>query len=520
MTLTKQNRKNLLAFTLAVLFIHIVALLTTGQFPFDGFTVLCYGALISVWQSRMYLRIVSRRVRRLFTMLVLQFFLWYFLQMCKYSLFSGLTDLARYIWYAYYIPMTLVPLLSYYISRCIGRADDEPAIGKAMWLLLPAAALILLVFTNDYHRFVFDFPHGIHHGDTDYLHGAGYYMIAAWVIFCILLSLITAVRRSELESAKAYFWLAGIPILLGLFYAVLFLLTDVFILQNGTAVINFQQTYTIIFILYFESLLAVGLIRSNQDYDRIFQTAGTDAIIVDASSNIAYRAGDFDLRLQNQLTGDGEKLFPDGTRLHRNSITGGAVLWTDDVGLLMEMQNRLTDVNEQLREEGEILNAEKEFLEKEASLKIRTKIYDNLSASLSDTVQKIETLLGDTGDPRKRLIYVSVLGAYMKRWGNLTLLSETRKTLSAQELFLSIGESLLYLRQTGLSCAVSCRTEREFETLYLRELYERFERYIEALFAEELFSARLLFQIEERDGLPVLSVCRTANGEEVCYVLE
>ena len=63
-------------------------------------------------------------------------------------------DLARYIWYLYYLPMILLPTL--FLMTCINiERQNKPKRFDERWLLIPASVLILLFLTNDLHYLAF-----------------------------------------------------------------------------------------------------------------------------------------------------------------------------------------------------------------------------------------------------------------------------------------------------------------------------------------------------------------------------
>ena len=83
--------------------------------------------------------------------------LWLFLRTVKYRFFNDDT-VTRYLWYLYYLPMLLIPLLSVFVAASLGKPENYRLPGWTRWLYMPMGALVLLVLTNDVHQCVFSFP--------------------------------------------------------------------------------------------------------------------------------------------------------------------------------------------------------------------------------------------------------------------------------------------------------------------------------------------------------------------------
>ena len=66
-----------------------------------------------------------------------------------------------YLWYLYYVPLIMIPLFSFYSSMCVGEEPDSDPIRRWLWLMIPAVALCILVFTNNSHQWVFRFAERI-----------------------------------------------------------------------------------------------------------------------------------------------------------------------------------------------------------------------------------------------------------------------------------------------------------------------------------------------------------------------
>lgn len=78
---------------------------------------------------------------------------------------------------------------------------------KAALLYIPTLFLFLLVITNDLHELVFTFSaDAAVRTDNNYSYGVGYYIVTAWMFFCVFTMLyVMSKKRRIAESKKLIF---------------------------------------------------------------------------------------------------------------------------------------------------------------------------------------------------------------------------------------------------------------------------------------------------------------------------
>ena len=186
----------------------------------------------------------------------------------------------------YYIPLIYIPLISYFISDCIGVRSRESRVRKKKWMFGVAAGLFLMVFTNNFHEFVFKFEGGIN--EKKYTYGIGYYMVLAWAVILFLLSLYDIISKYMYTKKPYHIFLMLTPLLIILIYCILAVCGLRLVLRNF---ITLPNIFCLCIIWFWETCLQTGLIRSNYNYDRIFEKASVSAEITDERGRIYYRAG-------------------------------------------------------------------------------------------------------------------------------------------------------------------------------------------------------------------------------------
>ena len=92
-----------------------------------------------------------------------------------------------------------------------------------------------------------------------------------------------------------------------------------------------------------------------------------------------------------------------------------------------------------------------------------------------------------------------MLGAYIKRCGNLLLIRESGETAPVSELVKALEESVQNLELTDAECGITCTMEKEQEipAAVMVEAYACFERVAEALMGKVAY---LWISLREKEG--------------------
>ena len=504
MLITRNTKINIIIVALIGTALLVVGAVVGEKMFLYSIPVIFYPVIIIYWASLVNLKVVNYRIRRLFLLLAANLVYWSFIQIYKYNMLENEITIIRYSWYSYYIPLVSFPLLCFMIALGIGDSELGRYNRLLSLLWCVAGAMILMVFTNDLHEWVFIFYNGFELSNSDYRYGPGYYIIMMWILVLISLSLLISIRKIVFAAVRRDVWIPTIIFVIGVIYGLLNSFTRIFY-YHDMKILRFQQMFSTLIIAFWESCIQIGMVRSNRNYDRLFVASSTNMVIQDKSNNIVYSTNGF----QKDTTAGS------GRRIHRMDITGGSVVWIDDISRLLEARSRLSDVKGVLSEEGELLKAEKEMQERKTRLMIRDRVYSMLSEKLEEKNQEIERLIDADIPNRIKLAKISVLGAYIKRWSNLKLLQEREHeqgntVLATKELTLSIKESLEYAESMGLRSYLDMeKTLDYYDGNILIDIYEHFEVRLEKL----LEAARYVYvRMYERNGGLVLEM--TEDDEE------
>lgn len=437
-------------------------------------------SLLLSWCVSLRRRIINVQVRRSVVAVGLLMAFWLTAKAVKYEFVSDRTFfLGRYIWYSYYIPMILIPLLGVFIIDHIGKQEGYRNPRWMNILYIPAFAILAGIFTNDLHQLAFTFPKGIELFDSEYGYGPVYFAAMAWFVLLGIYFVVMLLRKSRVPGSKSAQKLPAVIMGGAVVFWILYCL-GVFRSCDLTVV------DCLIIALLMESAVQSGLIPSNTNYHEMFRASTVAAQIVNEDYQPCFvSASAVPLKEQDMKQAEQQPLRIENTILHSKPVRAGHVLWLDDVTRINEMMERLQDTQMQLGRQNELLQAELELKEQQAQTDEKSRLYDRIAEEVAPQLTKMEALLEDTdGDPmqiRTAMAKMSTIGSYVKRRGNLLLLGENERPVSARELEFCIRESLDNLQLTSVYTMLEARCEDEVRLEYIIAAYDFYERLVERL---------------------------------------
>ena len=519
MRIVRQNAfivLSLLAFLLA----GVCNLLTETPNAFVNSLMFCLSFMIHIvyilfWARSVMARIPPTRIR---TYLILSslFMIIYILQrVYRHGIVVTSVMSERYSLYAYSVPRVMLPTLLLVIAFRMALGDRKLSNRLETGLLLTAAALSVMVLTNDLHFFVYRpiVPFSEFNGTSNtYSWGPGFFVQYTWMALCILVGPIIFFRvvgkrdrkLSIILGSIVFIWLAQ-----GLVY---FLVIDRYNLPR-----MFQSSeidcFTMIFI--FESSLRSRLIPHNVNYSGFYKNMKTPILITDNDLNSVHSTGGpLNVEMDDLIKAKEEPFYPDeDTKLLSMKIRGGYTFWTENEHELHEHQRRLDEANHILSEENDLIRLENSLKEQKARLEAQDLVYERITEAIYPKQKQIEKILNDADPEGEGFAYaigrVCVLNAYSKRKANLLLLTEESLPERNRELFLALAESCRFLRCLGIDAAA---IGNEYTTLPLHminDLYDSFEELVETYqkslkrMTVSILSNGIRIAMEVREVLPL-----------------
>ncbi|MBQ7670392.1 MAG: hypothetical protein IJS45_06700 [Clostridia bacterium] len=426
-----------------------------------------------------------------------------FLRGVKYSAVSEVGFLARHTWYLYYVPMLLLPLFLFCISLLVSSKDSSH-ISKAWYPVLAlTVVLIVLVLTNDLHQLVFGFKPDFENWDRDYSHGWMFYVVTFWQYALYFAAIIILVIKCRIVNSRKNAWIIMIPFLIGIVMNAL-LLTDKVPKINGSHLFEFPEALIFNAAAVLECCMQLGLIPTNNDYGKLFRSFSISAQITDQKGTPVYASHTAVPLTTEQFESPSGSRIGEHTVLHKMKIPGGYGFWQDDLTELDRLNGELTEAKEELAQEAELIRLRNELKEKQTKIEQRTFVYDTVAKRTQKQSQAISKLAEDArrssdlsvkDDCRRR---ITLLGAYIKRYANLTLLSQESDETEAGELALSVSEVLRYLNYNGIPGEIINSADCTVASSAALAVFEAFETLIEAYYSR---LQGVFVNLSSRDGV-------------------
>lgn len=506
-------------FAVALLIITAAALRQTGiwipelDVPAGLLRTALYFGLFLAWGASVQRRIIHTPTRRYLTAVSALIVFWFAVRTVKYFFVADPT-LTRLLWYMYYIPMILVPLLALLTAVSIGLPEDRRPPVWTRLLFIPAAVLLITVLMNDLHRLVFSFPMGLENGNEVYEYNRLYWVVMIWEIACSLAALTVMILKSRGRSDRMR-WLPFAPLGLLLLYAVLYAV-DRSLLHIVAG--DITVVYCLLFMAVFECCIISGLIQSNRYYNELFRISGINARITDPDYNVVY-AADLAEPLDRgtlRMTETAPVMLGDGMRLSGAPIRAGRVLWQDDVNRMAETVAELEDINDALEDSNVTLREEYETRRRRLHLTESNRLYNLMqiqTAKQLDTLTRALDELAATDDREREKELTALLaltGAYIKRRNNLLFISETQREIPTAELEYCFRESTGFLQMRGVAAGYAVCADGSLHFMDAMRLYDVFEAVVEGTFGrlKTLFAG-----VSREDGLLIMrfDVCGGAE---------
>ena len=453
-------------------------------------------SLVIAWCSSVRTRIINKQVRHYLIAVGILLVFWLILRTCKWEFIAqNGTHLGRYLWYSYYIPIVFVPLLGVFIIDHVGKAENYKTPNSLKYIYIPATFLVTAIFTNDLHQLVFSFPKGLENCESDCIYHTLYYITMVWFIFLGIYFVVMLIKKSRVPGSKSFQKLPAVILGVSIIFWVMYCLK---IIGGDLAAID-----CIMIIALLESAIQSGLIPSNTNYNELFRCSTVSAQIIDTDYQPCMVSSTATPLTEDVMkSAETEPVDLGDTILHSKTITGGYVLWQDDVKQINDLIEELRDTQERLGEKNELLRAELELKENRARTEEKSRLYDRIAKEVAVQLAKVEKLLklAET-DPKQTKIAiskVSVICAYIKRRGNLLMLGEEGNTIPAIEIEYCIRESLDNLRLGYVFTSLESKCDGILKLERTVVAFDFYENIVERLLDD---ATAMLIHLDCKDGI-------------------
>ncbi len=486
MNLTRSKKKDLLYVAVAAFFFLTACVLQTVDDYISDWSVkttialltqYIFFGLLAYWTASVIGRVSNKNVRSGITVAIVLMGMILLIRLLKYHVFYEETA-TRYLWYSYYIPQCIAPVVLLLTILGMGRQEGRP-LAKGWYLLfLPAAALILLVFTNDLHEQVFSFAKGLKYSNEIYKWEWGYYFILSWIAVLYLSIGVLLYIKCRVSGCRKKAW---IPLVLFIVCIVLCVLREVF----DPVFIRMPEAVVFSVVVVFESLIRIGFIPSNVNHEELFYVADVSAGIADKDLNVVLTSKNAPeiTREQAMKAVNGSKTeLREDLVLRAKAIRGGEVFWTEDYSVINKINESLAEINETLAEESDLIAAENKLKEQRSKIEEQNNLYKGIFAVFRPHLKKIKKCFAKAiseEEKEEALRLAVVYGVYLKRRSNFAMLAKNGQ-VQLSELLYAIRESTDALSFYGAAASVIFEGDGTALIGQVTFLYEFFEDCIES----------------------------------------
>lgn len=438
----------------------------------------------SIWGVLVYLRCLDYVLRRRLVAVATICALWMIEVILKYKSFTPFY--ATILWYLYYVPMTLVPLLYQLCGLRLAGLEQHRA-GRRYRTALWVAAILLIgfVLTNDFHQQVFHFDRSSDTWSNDYTYGWGYFAVLIWTAFNFVAFFIL-VGRSASFRIQRFSGTAALVLLGGAFFAISYALRVPWAWK-----LNFSLVYCVLCVVTLEICLDCGVIPSYHDIAGIFDTLPLDLKVLTRDLQEVYAtpvskpipAGvREELRTQELGHSHAFAVVSNPDVMYRSfPLLGGSALLAQDVSEVNELNRELAHRRMELQRQNELLTADYDLkahlADQEAEALLVKDVDQALARALGEMYGLLSSLppLTDEASSHERyrmLQCAKMFVAYCKRKGSLTLAQHGESGFDRDRIQLIANEMASDLRTIDVDCASIIAIRRPMHASAVSALYD------------------------------------------------
>jgi len=487
---TRPYTINVLLAIFLLLFANFVRVITMNTTPAmyvisHVVVLMIYIGILVFWSVSVNDRILNKHIRSYLTTLVILMMFWMFMRTLRFTVFHRVLPIGQWCWYAYYIPMILIPQFCLFAVKYIGKPEEYRLPYKWYFMYLPSTLLIACILTNDLHQWAFKFHLGYENGWDKYQRSFLYYAAVVWIFACIVWMIVALVKHCRVPGTHKMIWMPIGLLGIGTLYTILYTIdTDLFGFIEMTAALCFTV------VAIWESSIKTGLVQSNTHYNELLKYSGLGVAIVDSDYMLHYCSNDAIplSKEQMQSTGTAALMLDCGVRVSASPIRGGYTLWQEDLSELLDVLDELHELREELKGANAVSMQNYQMDKQIRSLAEKNRLHDELHKQTAHQINLLNDWLNrliettDSGEKRELLRRIVVVGAYLKRRNNLILVGEQDGSITSEELSLSFNEMMKNLQLVGINCACTIQFEKNLSADTAMKLFDFYEYVVENAF--------------------------------------
>ena len=425
----------------------------------SGLIIFCPGVII--WRETVAVRITEPKIRHSLLAISDVIFLFMVCRTVKYLFPAHDPNIYLLSWYLYSTCRSIIAAYSfkaaYDVKSTIRTSTVLPTIVFAMEI-----AISIAVLTNNMHHLIYRFPNG---PLGEYETGPLYVPCQIVVWMPLASSFFMLFKKCKITASRMFAWIPFI--IMGGGGALLIIRevvsTDILVFT----MYNVPEIFSITILLFWEAMIQIGFLPTCSGYENLFEISSVGMSIEgeeESSSRIS--------RAARTIKGGSDHIRK------TMKITGGTLVWYEDRTRINALRKEIGHRVEILSEENELISAENALIEKKKRYEVNNSLYNAIAREAKTQIEKMEKELDCGGD----LAMCAVYGAGIKRKANLVILATQGDKIPLSELYLSIRDSMEYVKLTGAYAAVFIDSDigtRQEDPLSLFDIFTRYQNFVE-----------------------------------------
>lgn len=403
---------------------------------------LIYIIIVTIWVASLLRRSMQKSVSyaAFITGIILNG--WILVRLIKYQV-DGIATLTRYLWYGFYIFQLTLPLVLLWMAWAIDKPEDQ-IIPPKWWKILAAikGVLIVFVFTNDLHGFVFKLDLSRSDWAINYSYGFGYYIILFVCMINLLAVFVILIEKSIKNTRKIGFIFPLILFVLFIVYNYKYIMRDPFVYQTDLTIV--MGVFTM---LMFESCIWAGLIPVNTKYIDIFTRSPLKMQIINKNGEMAIASTSsipLDKEVFHKLVDSSPMpVYQNNSLIYANPIPGGYAVWHEDVNKLYQLHKEVQESTEMLTEANAML-AEEEKLKRSINEEMaKEQLMEQLEAEIAESIKQLSTMIEELPKAEnysRDTTRIALLLCYIKRRCIMFFQEKETNIMDVDELIIYIDE--------------------------------------------------------------------------------
>lgn len=404
---------------------------------------------LCVWWNAIRIRIIQKGVR-FFLLCAYGFMFIFALYGCLQLLIFNIDPLwFRISGYFYGVLGVVLPLPGFFAALCLGKPQSFFPKRRFLWVLLPAAILLILMMTNEFHMlfFVKSPNEGV---NLQFVPGILFYIMLLWgfVFHSLKIYLVYRVSK-EIKTTKLQ---KALPFLT-LFCIFIYLIPYV----SGAMIWNnepFELAYFVFLVeaLFWEFCIYLGYVQGNRYHGYVFHNSHIGMEILNIDGDVHLQSTDMkDLSFdeKEQLIKLGKLENGTGYTYYESQFPRGYLVWRIDNRKMYQAIDVLKQNQEELELKLDLVQERFQWEQRERSVRNQKEVFEKLSIVVKDQIIALKRAYTDfkregmnMDSCFRKMLWISV---FLKRYVNIFLLCQGGKTITQDEMrlcFVEFGEKL------------------------------------------------------------------------------